>query len=604
MNNIKGNTEKMVSYESIYAGSTYLLDPNYNFTGYRVKVSDIGGTTSIQTANQLSEVNKLLNQGIKTTELSIINPDVLEMIPKDHFKEIQRLNQLTGAESTIHAPIVDPSGFTEQGWGEENMKLAERQFNETIERAHVLNKNGNMPVTIHSSTIPGSLIMPDPENKGKDVIQRMVAVDQDTGQFIPLKREIKYLPGGPKKGQLRIPEQELKLANESYWRDQLYQVAVSKEGGDRLLRENFALIAGEDIGTEEGIKRLSPEQRAVLQQVRTANIYLENSYQSLNSIYNKAYKYADDDKTKKALELVSKNFGEEINKRGGMQHIITNRPDQFSQAIGNLIQNMEAITTHEEKDGIPIPKKYVQVEEFAVNKASETLSNVALNAYKKFGSNAPTVSIENPPYGQAISTGKDLKKLVEESKEKFVEKLTQEGKSRGEAQKIADKLIGVTWDTSHINMIRRQGYDRNRVVQEIKEVAPLVKHVHFNDNFGTTHTDLPPGMGDIPMSAVMQELEDAKFKGKKIFEGGNFVQHFQTTPIPYLIEHSGSPLYTSGGIPSWNQLGGLGNYYIGHGQINPAIHHSLYQSGFSTLPVELGGEIPGQQSRFAGTPNA
>ena len=39
------------------------------------------------------------------------------------------------------------------------------------------------------------------------------------------------------------------------------------------------------------------------------------------------------------------------------------------------------------------------------------------------------------------------------------------------------------------------------------------------------------------------------------------------------------------------------------GPINPQIHHSIYGAGFTTLPAELGGEMPGTQSRFAGTPN-
>ncbi len=39
---------------------------------------------------------------------------------------------------------------------------------------------------------------------------------------------------------------------------------------------------------------------------------------------------------------------------------------------------------------------------------------------------------------------------------------------------------------------------------------------------------------------------------------------------------------------------------MGHGQINPPIHHSVYGAGLTTLPVELGGEMPGQdRGRFA-----
>ena len=153
-----------------------------------------------------------------------------------------------------------------------------------------------------------------------------------------------------------------------------------------------------------------------------------------------------------------------------------------------------------------------------------------------------------------------------------------------------------------MSMIRKQGFDKNKVTEETKIIAPYVKHVHFNDNFGGTHTDLPPGMGDLPIKDIMSELEKAKFKGKKVFEGGNYFQHFQKSPFLNQLSFSGSPLYSGAGL-YWNQLGGLGNYYSGHGPINPSIHHSIYGSSFSSLPVELGGEIPGMQSRFSGTPN-
>jgi hypothetical protein len=48
----------------------------------------------------------------------------------------------------------------------------------------------------------------------------------------------------------------------------------------------------------------------------------------------------------------------------------------------------------------------------------------------------------------------------------------------------------------------------------------------------------------------------------------------------------------------------MGGYFSGYGDSNPSVHHSVYGSGFTTLPRELGGNIPGTQSRFSGTPNA
>src|SRR3989344_4291084 len=163
----------MVTYESLYTGAKYLLDPESSYTGYRVRAGDMGGTTSIRTANQLGEVSKLLNTGMKTTEISIIQPDIFESMPKDHLQEIYRLNKLIGAESTLHAPIMDPSGFVEQGWSESNRKVVEKQFTDFVKRSHDLDPKGNVPVTIHSSSIPGSETIPNPDKKvGGEVVQR------------------------------------------------------------------------------------------------------------------------------------------------------------------------------------------------------------------------------------------------------------------------------------------------------------------------------------------------------------------------------------------------------------------------------------------------
>ena len=587
----------MASYENLYPGATYLLDPSYNFLGYRVKAGEMGGTTSIQTANQLREVSNMLNQGMKTTEVSVINPEVFEMMPKGHLTEIKRLNKLTGAESTIHAPIIDPSGFTDQGWSEENREKVENQFASFVERSHEIDPKGNIPVTIHASGIQGTEIVPSshrlatPKEKGKsEIISKMVAVDRDNGRMVNLEREKLFYPTDPE-GHIFTPEKRLESANASHWWNQLAQLVFYKDRGLELVKEAIPLVMGADM------KNLTPEQTSALQQVQNGQIYLENTRLSLQNIYDQAYKYSNE-KGKEKLKEAAQKFKNEFDRaRLAAQH-----GDQvsfvgsYASSLQNLITNMQQITEHEP------PKQYIPIEEFVKEKASKTLSNVALNAYKKFGVNAPIVSIENPPYGGAISTGEDLKNLIIRTRNEFADKLVDQGKGRGEANKIAERLIGATWDTSHISMIRKQGFGKERLIKETEAIAPYVKHLHYNDNFGTTHTDLPPGMGSVPMKEILRALQKKGFKGKRIFEGGNFFQHFRTSPFPYMLEYGGAPIYGMGS-PYWNQLGYLGAYYAGHGPINPGIHHSTYGAGFQNLPLELGGEMPGDRGRFSGTPN-
>ena len=44
-------------------------------------------------------------------------------------------------------------------------------------------------------------------------------------------------------------------------------------------------------------------------------------------------------------------------------------------------------------------------------------------------------------------------------------------------------------------------------------------------------------------------------------------------------------------------------YNMGYGIMFPEKHFEMYGSGFSNLPQELGGQVSGDKSRFAGTPN-
>ena len=93
--------------ENFYEGTSSGLypDKDISYSG-RVLAGKIGGTTSIQTANQLQEVSNLLNSGMKAVELQPIQEGVLEMIPKEHLKEINRLSQLTKSELSLHAPMI------------------------------------------------------------------------------------------------------------------------------------------------------------------------------------------------------------------------------------------------------------------------------------------------------------------------------------------------------------------------------------------------------------------------------------------------------------------------------------------------------------------
>ncbi|MFH1500857.1 MAG: TIM barrel protein [archaeon] len=602
------------NYEFFYDGTPSSLEPTYGeiFTGYRVPAGQIGGTTSVQTANQVKEVSNLLSTGMKAVEVSMIQPEVFESIPKEHFREIHRLQKLTGSEVSVHAPIIEPSGFTQQGWSEQNREQAVIQMTDTVLRAHAMNPDGEMPVTFHASAIPGSETMPanmikdlteeEKAKYGKDgkVPTTMMAVDQESGQIIPLRRETRFYPDRITKtgeGKVYSPEKELEIANASYWDNKLSNLVFYKDRGDELMRNYYPLIAGRDPRT------FNDQQNAALKNVRNAQIYYRNSHTVLNSLFNEAYKTADQ-KGRELLQKAAKQYETEFNESTKvaqqMQKALGEEdPSLFQGALQGLIDNMMIITNSQEH----CPKKYVPIEDFATKKASQTFASVALKAYKEYGNKAPIISIENPPYGTALSTGNELKNLIQKSREEFVNQAVKEGIGKSEAKEAAERLIGVTWDTSHISMMRKQGYDAKELIEESRKVAPFVKHVHLNDNFGHTHTDLPPGMGNVPIGKIMEEFGKKGFKGKKIVEGGNFFQHFQMGPHALALEAMGSPVYSMVAQPSWNQVAqSYGGYFAGYGRFLTDQHFNMYGSSWHTLPVELGGQAQGGQSRMTGTP--
>ena len=126
-----------------------------------------GAPTSPQTPNQIGEMGKLLNSGMKNIEVGTIQPDIFDTIPEQHFDEMRRLAKITEAKVSVHAPIVDPAGFDQQGkWTEETRKENESYIKSVIDRSQKLDPKGNVPITIHTTAgMPGSVTETDAEGR-------------------------------------------------------------------------------------------------------------------------------------------------------------------------------------------------------------------------------------------------------------------------------------------------------------------------------------------------------------------------------------------------------------------------------------------------------
>ncbi len=642
----------MANYPTIYKGAPYkfeysngsIEDPylpegskgsgNLSSSIYRTKTANIGLATDVRTADQIHEVSNKLSTGAKTIEVSAIQPNILEAIPKQHFQELARLKKLVGADLTFHGPLIEPTGVTQNGWDEATRQQAERQLSEAVLRNHQLNTDGNTVVTLHSSNgLPSpSIRMKTPGEKTDDTLN-VAVIDERSGR-------LGYLPKGmteadyftDKKKPTRPEEfaESINNLNKEGWNQELNNLVLGTQKGRQAIRDAVESItqAGgkyedisklykvyrddkkeyneqiDKIGKDPLLSKIKPLINNKMEEMNYGEVFVRDSYEKLKDMYNKAYDAArksNDSETLNKLEEYKKAAAKKLEKYDGDPVNIA----EFSDEVSNGISILSGL-----HKGGNVPQIFRPLREFAIEKASETFGNVAFNAFKQFGDTAPIISIENPPVGSGLSRADELRDLVKATQEHFKRRVLEDNKlklSEKEAEEQAKKLIGVTWDVGHINMIRKYGYDDNDLIEETKKVKDYVKHIHLSDNFGLEHTELPMGMGNVPLKEHLKELGDKAAKAKQIVETGDWYQHFKTAPFSETLHALGSPIYAMNMQSYWNQRGaggtpypGVPGYFSGYGYV-PEVHFSNYGTGFSSLPVELGGQHGGR-SRLGGAP--
>lgn len=581
--------------DSIYQGGYSSFKPE---AVEGMNAGTFGMTTDPRVGNILQEVSSKLSSGIKHMEIEFVSPDMLDQVPKQQMEEIYRLKKLTGIDVSVHGPVIDTTGISQNGFSELNREASERKIFETLRRSQELDPKGNIKVNFHSAEgIPGSewKVIGDEEKKIKSEARRLILVNKETGKLAPMEEERKHLPGEEdlEKGHILSPQKRLSDLNVTEWDNSLSQLIFNKERADEILKKNASIIQplinekGKLDFSDKTIKE-SPEAWNAAMHMNTAAEYLNDTYQHIANLFDKAYKYGSKEQ-REVLKNISEKYKEPLKK-------YQTNPLELSKIYQELILNMKQ---HE-----LAPEMYVPVEKFAAEQSAKTFGNAAFEAYDEFNDKAPVLLIENPPAGFALSTGEDLRKVVEESRKRFVDKAVESGKlSKSEAEKQAEKLIGATWDVGHINMIRKQGFEEEDVIKETEKIAPYVKHVHLSDNFGFEHTELPMGMGNVPIKEIMKKLGKEGYESKKIIEAAHWWQHFKTSPLQPTMELMGSPIYSEGVGPYWNQNIGLQQgYFGGMGMMLPQINYETFGAGFSQLPAELGGQRGGggQGSRMSG----
>ncbi|MBC8434964.1 sugar phosphate isomerase/epimerase [archaeon] len=611
------------SYESFYQGGPSSMSPEYGngtFTGYRMGAGQLASTTGIGTANQLNEVVSRIKEGVKNVELQPLAGDVFDQIPKQHWQEMQALMKLSGVKASVHSPVINPAGFGQKGWEGEQARLdVERRFNSVMEKAHILDPNGNTPVVFHSTeAVQGATYIPGDKDKGEDRFKKVeeIAINVDTGEMTLLKEKRQFNPfksedlqGDPVRnkdsGTLFTIESSLHSANETTWDNSMTQIATLQKQADEVLGPAYNVLesfkgAKEDQLSEDELIRL----KSASERVENSQIFLDNMRLNVTSSFDKLYEFGSDAQ-RKELEELSKNV-----KMTGNPVVDVGTYKKLVKGMHEITQGINPNDPTRRDENFSAPKMFKPLEEFAMEKTAKTFGNVAWEGYDKFGDNSPIVAMENMYAGMPFSRAEDMKKLVEESKKVFVENAVKKGMDRSTAKNKADKLIGVTWDVGHLNVMKKKGFTDKDVISETKKIKDVVKHIHLTDNFGYGDSHLAPGMGNVPIKEILQQLEkNGDFKKmRKVIEAGALVTQgsgLGMSPHAWTVKAFGSPIYGMQNSTYWNQAGGMmGSYFSGYGDSNPSTHHSIYGSGFTTLPRELGGNIPGTNSRFSGTPNA
>ena len=597
----------------IYQGGYSSLKADYGpvFTGYRVDVSKLGVSTDPRTANILKEVSEKIAPGEKVIELSLIDlGEATASVPKQHLDEVRRLSKLTGVEVTVHGPITDASGITEQNiFSEHQRQMVERKLLQMMERSHAINPDGNIPVTFHTSNrLPGPTWEKTPD--GKEEIVTMPVVNRETGQLTQVRRMEHFAPHLNEKGEVIKHQQDvneqLHIMNQTEWKTSINQVEFNRERANQLMKDIHPIFIEkyiQDILTKSGGKSLSPQEQEQANVLHSANAYLNEAQKSAQALFDRAAKIFEAEKNetgKGHLKEIAKQYSDIIGIKGEETDL---------RKWYNPKENSNAILALEKGLNLLQPELYVPSEKYALEKTGDSYGNVAFQAWEKYGykkdkDTTPIVLIENPPAGGALSRAGDLKNLIEKAKDTFVGKAIGRGLSKEEARKEADKIIGATWDVGHINQLRKFGFTSKDIIKEAETIAPLVKHVHLSDNFGMDNVELPMGMGNVDFKEVMEKLGKHGEEARKIVEAAHWWQFQQTNPIGVSMEALGSPIYGMKMAPYWNQTAGFQQgYFGGYGSFLPQINYETFGGGFSQLPLEFGGQR-GQtgRSRMGGTP--
>ena len=579
--------------------------------------------------NQLEALKSRIRLGVNNVELGFTGvgkgsaqsptPGSVGIAERQAIKEISKINDVK--INSVHAPmsIQGLAGFSQRGFDEQKRAQDVEEVKRSIDFAGDVSNGG--AIVVHTGEFPYSI-------KEKFGDKPFVTKDR----------------------------KKIKLEESPYASEFARQIIVDKEGNinrDTIGKNDIISVYNKDKGEYESrdldyYKKLAEKNKNNFSKEQNKRDYKKITDQDISEsrykeTYENPYWLANKDKLDVELirydtqdsELAYKEFQKDLRKEdmiSKLQDAISNNDiaraerikDQYGRYIADDFEDDYLALKGKIRDAKRERLLSSSIADYGMQRTNESVAELAIEAARvsknKKLDNPLFVAPENLWDGNYGSHPQDLKEIIQNSRNKFVEFATKDniiingrevkntfkkqlekihGKklSEKDAKKYAKDHIKATFDIGHANIWRKYfGGSEKEFKQwlgkEVKELTDdgIIGHVHVSDNFGYNDEHLPPGAGNAPIKEFMTHLEKSDYKGAVIIEPGSTDQKFPNfLNAMYDLE---TPVYRLHGdkTTAWTDVQGgyFGNSYI-PSFVTPGYLSSVEKNApftWSSLPLE------------------
>lgn len=572
---------------------------------------DVIGSSTPPMKDQLQELKSKIFKGLSHVELGFwgkgkgsrtqgnITPETYGKEEREAIRELAKVNEVS--LSTHASPMAgNLAGLGEQGFSDQAREQTLNEIKKAVDFAADVTQGG--PVVVHTGEYPRPILEYEKEKfqayseeKEKSPVY---LVDIKTGKLIPFLRDTEVpVPVKDENGKYAYDKKEGEIKRFKVETKSYKDYIKGSKDRQRILKE----LEQEKILDSKEIEKLKQSGEEATGQLfyldhmkRQVDKYdweerrwladtekMEEAIEQENKIKQKLEKAREDflktkDRQRAADILNILNKDPVIEKLGGIDR--ANPEESIQKAISGINSEIKRTKTNLEyqedaavnyakeiKTTKEQMKQIKPVEDFAIKKTAETISNAAMYAYEVEKKIKPKdnlfISPENIFPEQYGAHPKELKKIVLESRKAMVNKLKHK-MSEEQAKKIADNHIKATFDIGHAYIWKKyfKGKDKDFnkwVIEQAKKLQKqgIIGHVHLSDNFGYEDEHLSPGDGAVPIKEFVEEVRKQGYKGQMIVEAGGQPQGQDWRATTSAWKTLNSPIYRVDGYQqAWSEI--------------------------------------------------